>query len=87
MKTFAQEQFDEEGYTLNAANEIEGFLFNGVDAEACYHQTGKFEYVNTGGYYHSLPSDPLRSFIDTNGSGNARRPCTKDHPDVLRTGD
>src|ERR1700751_1593340 len=27
LKTFAQEQFDENGYTLNAANEIEGFLF------------------------------------------------------------
>src|SRR3979411_2344355 len=42
LKTFAQEQFDGEGYTLNAANEIEGFLFNGVDAEARYHETGKF---------------------------------------------
>src|ERR1700758_307368 len=30
LKTFAQEQFDENDYTLNAANEIEGFLFNGV---------------------------------------------------------
>ena len=35
------------------------------DAERHYHETGKFDYVNTGGYYHSLPGDPLRSFIDT----------------------
>src|SRR6195256_3151094 len=61
LKSFAQEQFDKEGYTLNAANEIEGFLFNGVDAERRYSEIGKFEYVNTGGYYHSLPGDPLRT--------------------------
>src|ERR1700720_3484134 len=65
LKSFAQEQFDKDGYTLNAANEIEGFLFNGADAEARYNETGKFDYVNTGGYYHSLPGDPLRTFIDT----------------------
>ena len=34
LKGFAEEQHKKEGYTLNAANEIEGFLFNGVDAEA-----------------------------------------------------
>ena len=52
--------YEAKGYTLNAANEIEGFLFKGADAERRYHETGKFEYVNTGGYYHSLPGDPLR---------------------------
>jgi glutamine synthetase len=84
LKSFAQEQFDKEGYTLNAANEIEGFLFNGVDAEARYAETTKFEYVNTGGYYHSLPSDPLRSFIDT--TAEVQRSMgfqnEKDHPEV-----
>ena len=65
-------QYKDEGYTLNAANEIEGFLFKGVDAERRYHETGKFEYVNTGGYYHSLPGDPLRTFIDTHGRSAAR---------------
>src|SRR3954471_23811594 len=65
LKSFATELFNEEGYTLNAANEIEGFLFSGADAEARYNDTGKFDYVNTGGYYHSLPGDPLRMFIDT----------------------
>src|SRR5450759_5707490 len=51
LKGFANELFKSDGYTLNAANEIEGFLFNGADAEARYHETSKFEYVNTGGYY------------------------------------
>src|SRR5256885_16599125 len=59
LKQFANEQFAKNGYTLNAANEIEGFLFEGIDAERNYYQTGKFEYVNQGGYYHSLPGDPL----------------------------
>src|SRR6202522_3591850 len=65
LKGFADRLHKDEGYTLNAANEIEGFLFNGADAERAYYETRKFDYVNTGGYYHSLPGDPLRTFIDT----------------------
>jgi glutamine synthetase len=84
LKTFAEKLNKDEDYTLNAANEIEGFLFNGVDAESRYHETGKFEYVNTGGYYHSLPGDPLRTFIDT--TAEVQRAMgfqnEKDHPEV-----
>jgi glutamine synthetase len=84
LKTFANEQFAKNGYTLNAANEIEGFLFGGVDAEQRFFQTGQFEYVNTGGYYKSLPGDPLRSFIDT--VAEVQRAMgfenEKDHPEV-----
>ena len=84
LKNFSDQLYKEKGYTLNAANEIEGFLFNGVDAEKKYAETGKFEYVNTGGYYHSLPLDPLRKFIDT--SAEVQRSMgfqnEKDHPEV-----
>ena len=84
LKTFADDLYKKEGYTLNAANEIEGFLFKGVDAERHYHETGKFEYVNTGGYYHSLPGDTLRTFIDT--TAEVQRAMgfqnEKDHPEV-----
>ncbi len=84
LKAFAQRQFDQHGFTLNAANEIEGFLFQGSDAERRYHETNKFEYVNTGGYYHSLPGDPLRQFIDT--TAEVQRAMgfqnEKDHPEV-----
>src|SRR5215467_278360 len=84
LKSFAHEVYEEEGYTLNAANEIEGFLFSGADAEARYHETSKFDYVNTGGYYHSLPGDPLRTFIDT--TAEVQRAMgfqnEKDHPEV-----
>jgi glutamine synthetase len=84
LKDFANQQFARNGYSLNAANEIEGFLFDGIDAERTYHQTGKFEYVNQGGYYHSLPGDPLREFIDT--TAEVQRAMgfenEKDHPEV-----
>src|SRR6202162_1467315 len=65
LKGYAEGLHKKKGYTLNAANEIEGFLFKGSDAERRYHETLKFDYVNTGGYYHSLPGDALRTFIDT----------------------
>jgi glutamine synthetase len=84
LKTYADDQFKKNGYTLNAANEIEGFLFAGTDAERRYHETGKFEYVNYGGYYHSLPGDPLRTFIDR--VAEVQRAMgfqnEKDHPEV-----
>jgi glutamine synthetase len=66
------------------APEIEGFLFRGRDVERHYHESGRFDCVSTGGYYHSLPGDDLRQFIDTAaevqramGFGNE-----KDHPEV-----
>lgn len=69
---------------LNVAPEIEGFLFKGVDAERHYHETGCFEFNSTGGYYHSLPKDPLRQFIDH--AAEAQRALgfenEKDHPEV-----
>ncbi|MHB8390417.1 MAG: glutamine synthetase family protein [Acidobacteriaceae bacterium] len=84
LKNYSDKLFEDKGYTLNAANEIEGFLFAGIDAESRFHETGKFEFVNTGGYYHSLPLDPLRKFIDT--SAEVQRAMgfqnEKDHPEV-----
>ena len=84
LKGYSEQMFKKNGYTLNAANEIEGFLFNGSEAERRYHETVKFEYVNTGGYYHSLPGDPLRTFIDT--TAEVQRAMgfqnEKDHPEV-----
>src|SRR6195952_4308131 len=84
LKQYANKLYDEKGYTLNAANEVEGFLFEGVDSERTFHKTGTFEYVNAGGYYHSLPGDPLREFIDT--AAEVQRAMgfenEKDHPEV-----
>jgi glutamine synthetase len=84
LSKLSSDHFTKNGYTLNAANEIEGFVFEGLDAERHYHETHKFEYVNTGGYYHSLPGDPLRTFIDT--VAEVQRAMgfenEKDHPEV-----
>ena len=84
LKGYAEEQFKKNGYTLNSASEIEGFVFAGKDAERNYHLTGKFDFISTGGYYHSLPLDPLRQFIDT--SAEVQRAMgfqnEKDHPEV-----
>jgi glutamine synthetase len=84
LKKLSNDSFENHGYTLNAANEIEGFVFHGVDAEQNYAEVSKFAYVNTGGYYHSLPGDPLRQFIDT--VAEVQRAMgfenEKDHPEV-----
>jgi glutamine synthetase len=84
LKAYSDKLYAEKKYTLNAANEIEGFLFAGKDAERHFHETGKFEFINTGGYYHVLPLDPLRQFIDT--SAEVQRAMgfqnEKDHPEV-----
>jgi len=84
LKTLSKDHYEKNGYTLNAANEIEGFVFAGIDAEQYFYETQKFDYVNTGGYYHSLPGDPLRTFIDT--VAEVQRAMgfenEKDHPEV-----
>ena len=84
LKAYADKLYKDKKYTLNAATEIEGFLFAGRDAEQKYHETGKFEFVSSGGYYHSMPLDPLRQFIDT--AAEVQRAMgfqnEKDHPEV-----
>src|ERR1700716_413274 len=37
LKGYANDLYKKKRYTLNAANEIEGFLFKGADAERRYH--------------------------------------------------
>ena len=84
LKAYTKSLFEKDGTVCNAANEIEGFLFKGKNAEQYYFENGGFEFVSTGGYYHSLPGDPLRSFIDT--AAEVQRAMgfanEKDHPEV-----
>jgi len=84
LKNFSDSLYAKQGLTLNAANEIEGFLFAGKDAERRFNETTKFDFINTGGYYHVLPLDPLRQFIDT--AAEVQRAMgfqnEKDHPEV-----
>jgi glutamine synthetase len=84
LKQYGEQLFAKDGTVCYAANEIEGFLFKGRDAERRYHETGQFEFISTGGYYHSLPGDALRMFIDT--AAEVQRAMgfanEKDHPEV-----
>src|ERR1700709_1388332 len=84
LKGYAAKPDAQDGLVARAANEIEGFLFRGRDAERCYHETGRFDFISTGGYYHSLPGDALRQFIDT--AAEVQRAMgfanEKDHPEV-----
>ena len=84
LRLFTESLFAKDKTEALVAVEIEGFIFKGKDAERRYHETGAFDFVSTGGYYHSLPGDQLRRFIDgaaevqrTMGFGNE-----KDHPEV-----
>jgi glutamine synthetase len=84
LKRWSDEVFAKDKLVCHVAPEIEGFLFEGRDAERRYHETGNFQYVSTGGYYHSLPGDKLRTFID--GAAEVQRAMgfqnEKDHPEV-----
>lgn len=84
LKHYMTERHTKDGLTCNVANEIEGILFKGRHAEQAYVDTGGFEFISTSGYYHSLPGDPLRTFIDA--SAEVQRAMgfanEKDHPEV-----
>lgn len=57
-------QKTKKGIEAYMAPEIEGFLMGGVDAEQNFDGKAGFTMISTGGYYHSLPLDELRQFID-----------------------
>ena len=84
LKLYTAALYQKEHMVCNAANEIEGFLFCGRNAEQQYYDTRAFEFITTSGYYHSLPGDALRTFIDT--SAEVQRAMgfanEKDHPEV-----
>ncbi len=83
LKLYAAELKKKKGITAYAAAEVEGFLVDGVNAEQEFEKKG-FTLISTGGYYHSLPLDRLRQFIDR--AAEAQRAMgfknEKDHPEV-----
>ena len=84
LKRYTELLNKEKGYTVYAANEIEGFLLQGEDAEKNYNERDGFTISSKGGYYHSLPNDILRVFIDR--TAEAQRAMgfqnEKDHAEV-----
>lgn len=84
LKLYSEEIRKTEGITALAAAEIEGFLVDGENAEHNFMQLEGLKLITTGGYFHSLPLDKLRMFIDK--SAEAQRAMgfknEKDHPEV-----
>jgi glutamine synthetase len=84
LKAFCDDLYKAEGVTANIAVECEGFLFEGRDAEQNFNERDGFKLVSGSGYYHSLPCDPLKAFIDS--LAEAQRAMAfeneKDHPEV-----
>ena len=84
LKLYTKKLKEKEGIQAFTATETEGFLVEGVDSEQRYTEDGGFTLISTGGYYHSLPLDRLRGFIDV--AAEAQRAMgfknEKDHPEV-----
>lgn len=84
LQKYTEEMKKKNGLIANVSAEIEGFLIDGVNAEQEFNEKNGFKLISTGGYYHSLPMDKLRQFIDM--SAEAQRAMgfrnEKDHPEV-----
>jgi glutamine synthetase len=84
LQQYAAKLKSSQGYEAFMAPELEGFLLDGVDAEQNYDSSEGFKLITTGGYFHTLPLDKLRKFIDL--TAEAQRAMgfknEKDHPEV-----
>lgn len=84
LKSFCDDLYKAQGMVAHISVECEGFLFQGVNAEQNFNELKGFELVSSGGYYNSLPRDPLKIFIDA--LAEAQRSMAfeneKDHPEV-----
>ncbi len=84
LKAYCEKLWKKDQTVAFVSNEIEGFLFKGRDAERRYREARAFDFISTGGYYHSLPGDALRQFIDS--AAEVQRAMgfanEKDHPEV-----
>lgn len=84
LKAFTTDLKKKSKMAAYAACEIEGFLVDGENSEQSYQDNGGLKLVSTGGYYHSLPMDKLRVFIDR--AAEVQRAMgfknEKDHPEV-----
>ncbi|HSW48043.1 MAG TPA: glutamine synthetase family protein [Candidatus Saccharimonadales bacterium] len=84
LKLYSEALRKKEGITAFAASEIEGFLVDGINSEQNFTASEGLKLITTGGYFHSLPLDKLRVFIDH--VAEAQRAMgfknEKDHPEV-----
>lgn len=84
LSEYTRELRETQGLETNISVECEGFLFEGLNAEQNYISHNGFKLVSSGGYFNSLPHDPLKLFIDS--LAEAQRALgfenEKDHPEV-----
>jgi glutamine synthetase len=84
LKDYTEKLKKKEGITAFAASEIEGFLVDGINSEQEFNSISGFKLISSGGYFHSLPLDRLRVFIDR--AAEAQRAMgfrnEKDHAEV-----
>ncbi len=84
LKMYVAELEKKKKLVPHLAAEVEGFLFAGRDAEQRFGEDRPFELISSGGYYHSLPLDTLKLFIDR--AAEVQRALAfkneKDHPEV-----
>lgn len=84
LQGFLRDLKRDQSLTAYASAEVEGIVVEGQSAEQRFDERNGFKLISTGGYFHSLPRDPLRQFID--GSAQAQRAMgfrnEKDHPEV-----
>jgi len=84
LREYTKKLKQAKGLEVFASTEIEGILVDGVNAEQTYSKEHGFTLTSSGGYYHALPKDRLRLFIDA--VAEAQRAMgfenEKDHPEV-----
>lgn len=84
LKRYIKMLKEKKGGEPYIAAEIEGFLVDGLNAEQEYTEEKGFTFISAGGYFHSLPLDRLKIFIDR--AAEAQRAMgfknEKDHPEV-----
>jgi glutamine synthetase len=84
LKLYTEQLLKKQDIIAYGATEIEGFVVDGIETEQEYSSTSGFKLISTGGYFHSLPLDKLREFIDR--AAEAQRAMgfsnEKDHPEV-----
>ncbi len=68
LQKYLRELKSTEGLTANFSAEIEGFVVEGVHAEQHFDEKKGFRLISNGGYFHALPLDPLRRFVDASAT-------------------
>ncbi len=84
LQQYLRELQAREGLSALVSAEVEGIIVEGPNAEQRFDERAGFHLISTSGYFHSLPRDPLRQFIDVSASVQRAMGFRneKDHPEV-----